>query len=103
MAYQNPPQQMRYADNGRREITLLNRQMPASLVKLRESDARLLSATHEIFVDKIAGVSPQQIVGQTIDFGGRSFRAVKVTDPRAADPVMRGRYYRIICVEAETT
>lgn len=102
MAYQTPPQQMRYADTGRRQITLLNRQMPASLVKLRESDARVLSATHEIFIDKIAGVSSQQIVGQTINFDGRSFRAVKVTDP-APTPFMRGRYYRIICVEAETT
>lgn len=98
MVYVPPNPQQRYADSGRREIRLLNRVVPASLVALKESDAKSLAATHELFVDKIPGINPQQVQGQTVDFDGAILKITKVTDPRAADPTMRGRYWRLICV-----
>lgn len=98
MVYVPPTQQQRYADSGRREIKLLNRTVPASLVALKEADAKSLSASHEAFVDRMPGINPAQIQGQVIDFDGRSFKVTKVTDPRATDPTMRGRYWRLICI-----
>ena len=100
MAFQEPRQQYRYADSGRRTIDILGRTVPATCLALKESEARLLSATHEINIDRIAGISPQQIVGQTVEFEGTSYRVVKAMDPRANDPAMRGRYVRMICVVA---
>jgi hypothetical protein len=102
MSFQVPRQQARYADTGRREIDLLGRRVLASLVRLREADARALNASHEIFVDKIPGLGNTQLVGQTIEFDGRKFRVSRVTDPKASDPVMRGRYLRAICTEASS-
>jgi hypothetical protein len=99
MSFQVPRQQARYADTGRREIDLLGRSVLASLVKLKAADARALGASHEIFIDKIQGIGNAQLVGQTIEFDGRFFRISKVTDPKAGDPVMRGRYVRLICTE----
>lgn len=99
MSFQVPRQQARYADTGRREIDLLGRRVLASLVKLKEADARALGGDHEIFISKIPGVGNAQLVGQTIVFDGRFFRVSKITDPKATDPVMRGRYNRIICTE----
>ncbi len=98
MSFEVPRQQARYADTGRREIILLNRTMPASLVRLKEADALALRASHEAFIEKIPGVSNSQITGQTINFDGQFYRIIKVTDPKAADPTMRGRYVRLICV-----
>ena len=59
MSFEVPRQQARYADTGRREITLLNRTMPASLVRLKEADALALRASHEIFIEKVSGISNQ--------------------------------------------
>jgi hypothetical protein len=101
MAYQEPFQQQRYADNGRRTITVLGRTVPATRVALKESEARLLNATHEINVDRIPGVAPQQLLGQVIDFEGTRYRVTRAVDPRAGDPAMRGRYVRMICVVAD--
>jgi hypothetical protein len=102
MIFQVPRQQARYADTGRREIDLLGRRVLSSLLRLKEADARTLNATHELYVDKIPGIGNAQLIGQTIEFDGRFFRVSKVTDPKASDPVMRGRYLRIICTEVQT-
>ena len=99
MSFQVPRQQARYADTGRREINLLGRRVLASLVRLKEADALAFGASHEAFISKIQGVGNAQLVGQTIEFDGRFFRVSKVTDPKATDPVMRGRYNRLICTE----
>jgi hypothetical protein len=100
MAFKPPQPQQRYADTGRRQIRLLNRLVLASLVKLKESEALALGASYEIFVDRIPGASNAQIQGQTVDFDGVPYRVVRVTDPKAADPDMRGRYLRLLSVEA---
>ena len=99
MSFQVPEQQERYKDTGRREIVLFGRTILASLVKLKEADANALKASHEIFVDRLPGISNQQIQGQLIDFDGTTYRVVKVTDPRINDPAMRGRYLRLISIE----
>lgn len=99
MSFEVPRQQARYADTGRREIDLLGRRVLASLVRLKEADAQTLNATHEVFVNKIQGIGNTQLVGRDIEFDGRLFRVSKVTDPKASDPVMRGRYLRLICTE----
>lgn len=102
MSFEVPRQQARYADTGRREITLLNRTVPASLVRLKEADALALKSTHEIFVDRLSGVSNQQIQGQVIDFDGGLYRVNKVMDPKITDPAMRGRYLRILVTRIAT-
>jgi hypothetical protein len=96
MVFEVPQQQERYKDTGRREIVLLGRTVLASLVKLKEADANALRASHEIFVEKLPGVPNQQLQGQVINFDGRDYRVIKVTDPKISDPVMRGRYLRLI-------
>lgn len=100
MAYQSPPQQQRYADSGRRTIKLLGQSMNASLAKLKEADAIMLGAEYEIFIDKLPRMVPQQIISQIIDFDGTPYRVVKVMDPKASDPVMKGRYLRLLSVKA---
>lgn len=97
MSFEVPQQQERYKDTGRREIVLMGRPILASLVKLKEADANALRASHEIFVDRMPGVSNQQIQGQIIDFDGDLYRTGKVSDPNISDPSMRGRYLRILC------
>ena len=101
MTFIPPAQQSRYADTGRREINVLGRLVLASLAALKEADARTLKGTHEIFIDRIPGVNSQQLQGKVLDFDGRLFRVVKVTDPKASDPTMRGRYLRLISVPAD--
>lgn len=98
MSFQVPRQQARYADTGRREIEILGRRVLASCLPLKEADAKALKSDYEIFVDKLSGVQNQQIVGQTIVFDGKPYRVVKVMDPRITDPVMRGRYLRLLSV-----
>lgn len=99
MSFQIPHQQERYKDTGRREIILLGRTILASLVKLKEADANALRSSHEMFVDRLPGVSNQQIQGQVIDFDGGLYRVSKVMDPKINDPEMRGRYLRLLCVK----
>lgn len=101
MSYREPLQQERYADSGRRQITLSGRQMLASLVKLKPADAATFNASHEIFIDRIQGLSPNTVVGQIVQFDGWNYRVVKAMDPRQNDPTMRGKYLRMICVELE--
>lgn len=101
MAYQEPFQQQRYADSGRRTIAVFGRTVPATRLALKESEARLLSATHEINIDRLPGIAPQQLLGQVIDFDGTRYRVTRAVDPRAGDPAMRGRYVRMICVAAD--
>lgn len=98
MTFQVPRQQARYADTGRREIDILGRRVLASCLPLKEADVLSLKCSHEIFVDKLQGVQNQQIVGQTIVFDGKSYRVVRVVDPRISDPVMRGRYLKLLSV-----
>jgi hypothetical protein len=97
MSFQVPRQQARYADPGRRDITLLGRTMPASLVRLKEADAMVFRSTHEIFVDRPNRLSPQQIQDQIINFDGDLYKVVRVVDPKASDPTMKGKYWRILC------
>jgi hypothetical protein len=101
MAYVPPIRQRAYEDTGRRQIDLLGRKVLASLVALKEADARTFQASHELFIDRIPGVTPQQIMGQIIDFDGELYQVKKVMDPKASDPTMRGRYLRMISVKAD--
>lgn len=101
MAYVPPIQQRTYADSGRRQIDLLGRKVLASIAPLKEADARTFSASHELFIDRIPGVTPQQITEQIIDFDGELYRVKKVMDPKASDPTMRGRYLRMISVKVD--
>jgi hypothetical protein len=103
MSFEVPKQQERYRDTGRREITLFGRTVLASLVRLKEADAAVLRSSHEIFVDRLPGVSNQQIQGQIINFDGALYRVVKVTDPKASDPTMRSRYLRLLSVAVPDT
>ena len=89
MAYV-PPIDRAYEDTGRRQIDLLGRKVLASLVALKEADARTFQASHEMFIDRIPGVTPQQIMGQTIDFDGELYQVRKVMDPKASDPRCAG-------------
>ncbi len=99
MTYEPPRPQQRYMDTGRREITLAGRTVLASRLRLKEGEAALLKATHEIFIERQPGLTNQQLVGQEITFDGDVFRVVKVTDPKSTDPVMRGKYLRLISVQ----
>lgn len=103
MTFREPQQQQRYADSGRRTIDILGRTVPATRLALKESEARQLNASHEINIDRIAGIAPQQLVGKVIDFEGTPYRITRAMDPRANDPTMRGRYVRLICVVAENS
>jgi hypothetical protein len=103
MAFEVPRQQERYRDTGRREITLLGRTVLASRVRLKESDAIALGADYEIYVDRLPGISNQQIQGQVIRFEGDACRVVRVTDPKAGDPTMRGRYLKLLTVSVPDT
>jgi hypothetical protein len=93
MIFQIPVQDQRYADSGKRIVKIGNRDVSAALSGLREEDQVLFGATHQIFIPKVPGVNP----GMVIDFEGVPYRVVKIADPRANDPDMRGRYYRLIC------
>ena len=90
--FQIPVRDERYADSGRRVITIGDRQVSASLTPLKPEDANLFKATHQIFMAKVQGVN----AGLTIDFDGTKYKVVKLMDPKAEDPVMRGRYLRAI-------
>lgn len=94
--FQIPIRDERYADSGRRLIKIGSRDVSASLTPLRPEDAVQFGATHQIFIPKVHGVS----VNMVIDFDGVKYRVVKMIDPRADDPIVRGRYLRLISVAA---
>jgi len=91
--YSVPVQDQRYADSGRREITLAGRRVGASCTPLKPEDAARFGASHQIVCTAVRGAKP----GMAVEFDGTAYRVRHVTDPRAADPVLRGRYLRLIC------
>jgi len=91
--YSVPVQDQRYADSGRREITLAGRRVGASCTPLKPEDAARFGASHQIVCTAVRGAKP----GMAVEFDGTTYRVRHVTDPRAADPVLRGRYLRLVC------
>ena len=81
------------ADSGRRTITVGDRAVSAALAPLSADDAARYRATHEIYVRGDVTVK----AGTRIDFDGATYRIIAVTDPKAGNPDMKGRYRRLIC------
>lgn len=96
MKFQIPVQDQRYADTGKRRITIGGREVNASLSELKPSEAHAYTATHQIYLDRVPGIAP----GMIVVFEDMRFIVTKIIDPRAADPTMRGRYLRLICNRA---
>lgn len=86
----------RYADSGRRVIQIAGKSISAALAKLKAEEASKYRATHEIVINRVVTVR----AGAIIEFDGKSYRVITVSDPKSDDPVMKGRYLRLICVEA---
>lgn len=91
--YSIPVRDQRYADAGRREITVGGRRVGASCTPLKPEDAGRFGASHQIVFPTAKGVRP----GMVVDFDGTPYRVKLVTDARQGDPAMRGRYTRLIC------
>lgn len=91
--YGPPIRDQRYADSGRREILVAGRRVTAACTPLKPEDAERYGATHQIVCPVAKGAKP----GLLVDFDGTPYRVRQVTDPRAGDPAMRGRYMRLIC------
>ena len=81
------------ADSGRRTIMVGDREVSAAISPLSAEDAGRYRATHEIFVRG----DVQAKAGTRVDFDGVTYRIVAVTDPKAGNPDMKGRYRRLIC------
>lgn len=96
MKFQIPVQDQRYADTGKRRIMVGGREVNAALSELKASEAHSFSATHQIYLDRVPGIAP----GLIIVFEDQRFIVVRIIDPRASDPTMRGRYLRLICNRA---
>jgi hypothetical protein len=94
-----PIQDQRYADTGRRTVAVGGRRVGASCTPLKPEDAARFNATHQIVLPAVKG--PR--AGSVVDFDGTPYRVVHVTDPRASEPAMRGRYLRLICVPEHPT
>lgn len=94
MTFGIPIQDERYADSGRRQITIAGRGVSASCTPLKPEDASRFGASHQITLSTAKSAKP----GMVIDFDGTSYRVKQVRDPRANDPNMRGRYMQLICV-----
>lgn len=96
MDFQIPRPDRRYADSGRRTVQIAGKSVSAALAKLRAEDSARYRATHEIVINRVVTVR----AGAIINFDSTNYRVITVTDPKADDPVMKGRYLRLICVEA---
>jgi hypothetical protein len=90
----NPDQ--RFLDSGRRTILIGGRPVGAALALLTPEDAARYRASHEIFI-KNEGVAASAKPGLVVEFDGTAYRVTAVTDPKANDPTMKGRYRRLIC------
>lgn len=99
MTYNIPIQDERYADSGRRQITLAGRTVGASCTPLKPEDAARFGASHQVMTSAVKGAK----VGMVIDFDGTPYRVKQVRDPRAGDANMRGRYMQLICVPEPPT
>lgn len=95
MDFQVPKPDRRYSDSGRRTVQIAGKSVSAALSQLSVEDAARYRATHEIVISRMVTVRP----GAIVEFDGNSYRVITVSDPKANDPVMRGRYLRLICVE----
>lgn len=95
MDFQLPRPDKRYSDSGRRTVQIAGKSISAALSQLSVEDATRYRATHEIVISRMVTVRP----GTIIEFDGKNYRVITVSDPKADDPVMRGRYLRLICVE----
>jgi hypothetical protein len=93
MTYSIPVQDQRYADPGRREVTVAGRRVGAACTPLTPEDAVRHRATHQIVCPAVRAAKP----GIVVEFEGVPYRVAAVTDPRAGDPAMRGRYMRLVC------
>lgn len=93
MTFSIPIQDERYADSGRRQITIAGRNISASCTPLKPEDAARFGASHQITLSAIKGAK----VGMVIDFDGTVYRIKQIRDPRLNDPAMRGRYVQLIC------
>ena len=96
MDFHLPKPDRRYADSGRRVIQIAGKSISAALAKLKAEEVAKYRATHEILINRVVTVR----AGAMIDFDGQNYRVITVTDPKADDPVMKGRYLRLICIEA---
>jgi hypothetical protein len=95
MDFKTPKPDRRYSDSGRRTVQISGKSISAALSRLSLEDATRYRATHEIVISRMVTVRP----GAIMEFDGKSYRVITVSDPKADDPVMKGRYLRLICIE----
>lgn len=93
MTYSIPIQDERYADSGRRQISIAGRSISASCTPLKPEDAARFGASHQITLSTVKTAKS----GMVIDFDGTPYRVKQIRDPRANDPNMRGRYMQLVC------